>query len=135
MCTVPHAALFVKSIVRVCEIQSANTHNGVGFRVQPGGLNVYDKIISFVAAGREAYKSKQSKLLDMLRAYESYRATNYIRSFFVGQLGFPALRAQIGTRVVRGQEALDQMMLIVTTEGGQKSYQTGTMKPLSVNEK
>ncbi|OGN34598.1 MAG: hypothetical protein A3G02_02385 [Candidatus Yanofskybacteria bacterium RIFCSPLOWO2_12_FULL_44_13b] len=99
------------------------------------GLNVYDKIISFVAAGREAYKSTQSKLLDMLRAYESYRATNYIRSFFVGQLGFPALRAQIGTRVVRGQEALDQMMLIVTTEGGQKSYQTGTMKPLSVNEK
>lgn len=77
-----------------------------------GQLDVYDKIISFVAAGREAYKFKQ---LDMIRAYESYRQTGWVRSFFIERIGYPSLRAQIGTQVVRGADALSQMELIVTT--------------------
>src|SRR3990167_9253962 len=60
-----------------------------------GQLDVYDKIISFVASGREAYKAKQSKQLDMLRAYESYRQTGWVRSLFVNWIGYPSLRAQI----------------------------------------
>lgn len=97
-----------------------------------GQLDVYDKIISFVAAGREAYKAKQSKLLDMIRAYRTYRDTGWIRSGFVARVGYPSLEARIGTKVVRGQEALDQMSLIVTTEATNQSYESGKMKALTV---
>ncbi|MDP3793904.1 MAG: hypothetical protein Q8R07_04080, partial [Candidatus Uhrbacteria bacterium] len=95
-----------------------------------GQLDVYDKIISFVAAGREAYKAKQSKQLDMIRAYESFRQTGWVRSWFIDRVGYPSLRAQIGTKVVRGSDALAQMELIVTTEATNQAYQTGTMKSL-----
>jgi len=95
-----------------------------------GQLDVYDKIASFVSAGREAYKAKQSKLLDMVRAYENYRQIGWVRHLFVDWIGYPSLRAQIGTQVVRGPEALAQMELIVTTEATSQAYQTGQMKPL-----
>ena len=97
-----------------------------------GQLDVYDKIISFVASGREAYKAKQSKQLDMLRAYESYRQTGWVRSLFVNWIGYPSLRAQIGQKVVRGTDALSQMELIVTTETTNQSYESGKMKALTV---
>ncbi|OGN01679.1 MAG: hypothetical protein A3I26_03515 [Candidatus Yanofskybacteria bacterium RIFCSPLOWO2_02_FULL_43_10] len=99
-----------------------------------GQLDVYDKIISFVASGREAYKAKQSKQLDMLRAYESYRQTGWVRSLFVNWIGYPSLRAQIGQKVVRGTDALSQMELIVTTETTNQSYESGKMKALTVPE-
>lgn len=95
-----------------------------------GQLDVYDKIISFVAAGREAFKAKQSKQLDMIRAYENYRQTGWVRNWFIERIGYPALRAQIGQRVVRGADALAQMELIVTTEATNQSYESGKMKPL-----
>jgi hypothetical protein len=95
-----------------------------------GQLDVYDKIISFVAFVREAYKSKQSKFLDMIRVYENYRQTGWVRSFFVERIGYPALRAQIGQKVLRGVDALSQMELIVTTEATNQAYESGKMKPL-----
>lgn len=95
-----------------------------------GQLDVYDKIISFVAAGREAYKAKQSKQLDMIRAYENYRETGWVRSWFIERIGYPSLRAQIGEKVVRGEAALAQMELIVTTEATNQAYQSGKMKAL-----
>ncbi len=100
-----------------------------------GQLDVYDKIISFVASGREAFKAKQSKQLDMIRAYESYRQTGWVRSWFIDRIGYPSLRAQIGTQVVRGPDALAQMELIVTTEATNRAYQSGTMKSLEVPTK
>lgn len=97
-----------------------------------GQLDVYDKVISFVSAGREAYKAKQSKQLDMIRVYENYRQTGWVRSIFIDKIGYPALRAQIGTKVLRGADALTQMELIVTTETTNQSYVSGKMKPLTV---
>ena len=96
-----------------------------------GQLDVYDKVISFVSAGREAYKAKQSKQLDMIRAYESYRNTGIVRSWAVAKAGYPSLRAQIGEKVVRDEDALGQMELIDTTEATNTAYQTGKMKALT----
>lgn len=96
-----------------------------------GQLDIYDKIVSFISAGREAYKAKQSKQLDMIRAYDKFRNTGFVRSWAVARIGYPTLRAQIGKQVVRGPEALDQMNLIVTTEATDNAYQSGQMKPLS----
>ena len=95
-------------------------------------LDVYDKIVDYVAAKREAYKQTQNKLLDMLRAYDTYREDGLIRSVLVRSLGFPSqgLEARIGTSVKRGHEARDQMYLIVLTEDAKQAYETGTDKPL-----
>ncbi|OGN18378.1 MAG: hypothetical protein A3E34_00655 [Candidatus Yanofskybacteria bacterium RIFCSPHIGHO2_12_FULL_43_11] len=70
----------------------------------------------------------------MLRAYESYRQTGWVRSLFVNWIGYPSLRAQIGQKVVRGTDALSQMELIVTTETTNQSYESGKMKALTVPE-
>ena len=95
-------------------------------------LNVYDKSVSFVAAGREAYKAKQTKLLDEIRVYDKWRTSGYVQHYVISWMGFPGviLEARIGKKVLRGQEALDQMKLIVTTSGTREAYETGTMEPL-----
>ncbi len=92
-------------------------------------LSTYDRIADFVRAGREAFKNKQSKMLDMLRAYDTWRQENLLRAFFINTfLHFPSngLEARIGTSKVTGQAALDQMWTIVTTGDTQKAFQTGT---------
>ncbi len=96
------------------------------------GLNIYDKIVDYVRAGRESYKQKQSKLLDMLRAYDRWRQSGIIHSKLVVLTGFPshALRAQIGVNATFGEQALSQMYVIVLTSDAIKAYQTGVQDPL-----
>ena len=100
------------------------------------GLNVYDKVIDYVAAGRESYKQQQSKLLDMLREYDTWRRSGLIHKQFVKVSGFPSsdLRAQIGAKAVTGEAALEQMRLIVTTSSTQEAYTTGTQEPMVIGK-
>lgn len=97
-------------------------------------LDIYDKIVSFVQSGRESYKNKQDKLLDQMRAYDTWRRTGLVRSQVVATLGFPSenLEARVGAKVVTGAAAREQMLLIVTTSDTKKAYETGTMEPLKV---
>lgn len=98
------------------------------------GLDMYDKVASLVSSGREAYKAKQSKLLDQLRAYDNWRKQGFVRSWLVNQLGFPSdnLEARIGTKVSRAKDARDQMYLIVLASDAKNAYETGTLEPLKV---
>ncbi|MDZ4836994.1 MAG: hypothetical protein SGJ27_24695 [Candidatus Melainabacteria bacterium] len=98
-----------------------------------GQLDLYDRIVDFVRAGREAYKSKQTKLIDMLRVYDYWRQEGLVKSMFLGNF-FPsqALNARIGASVQRGQAALDQMYIIVLTSDTKKAYETGTDEPMQV---
>ena len=95
-----------------------------------GQLDLYDRIVDFVRAGREAYKQKQSKLLDQLRAYDKWRQDGIVKSV----LGIPsdALEARIGTKVPRGVAARDQMYVIVLTSDTKKAYETGVDEPMQV---
>ena len=97
-------------------------------------LKVYDKIVDFIKSGRETYKQKQSKLLDMLRAYDTWRNEGLIRPSLIRMLGFPSqnLEARIGTTVKRGEEARNQMYLIVLTDSTVDAYQTGRQNPLPI---
>ena len=100
-----------------------------------GQLDLYDRIVDFVRAGREAYKQKQSKLLDQLRAYDRWRQDGIVRSIVVKSLlGIPsdALEARIGTSVTRGVAARDQMYMIVLTSDTKKAYEPGTDEPMKV---
>ncbi|MBI2449923.1 MAG: hypothetical protein HYV47_00125 [Candidatus Nealsonbacteria bacterium] len=98
------------------------------------GLDVYDKVVNYVAAGREGYRATQSKLLDMLRAYDSWRETGIVKSQAVRMLGFPSsrLEARIGDQSLKGVEARDRMYRIVLAPDALKAYESGTMEPLKV---
>jgi hypothetical protein len=94
----------------------------------------YQKVQDAVFSGREAYKNQQTRLLDMLREYDTWRNSGLIHKHVVSMVGAPSqnLKAQIGTQINRGQDAEDQMYLIVTAGDAQKAYQTGTMDPLDL---
>ena len=97
-----------------------------------GGLDSYDEIIDYVAAGREAFKNEQSKLLDQIRAYDTWSESGIFKPMMIDFLGFPSdtLRAQIGEEFVTGDEALEQMRIIVTTGSVSQAFETGEQGPL-----
>jgi uncharacterized lipoprotein YehR (DUF1307 family) len=95
-------------------------------------INVYDKLVDEVRGGREAYKNVQSKFLDMIRDFDSWRQAGLVHSRFVSIVGCPNdnLEARIGTTVKRGPDALEQMKLIVNAEGVGEQFTTGVAEPL-----
>lgn len=92
----------------------------------------YATILDTISAGREAYKNKQDRLLDMLRAYDRWRNEGIISSILIDISGFPSgsLRAQVGENFVTGQDALDEMYQIVLTSAAVTAYETGELDPL-----
>jgi hypothetical protein len=96
-------------------------------------LKSYDKILLFVQANREAFRSQQQILLDMVRNYKSYSEGDIINSFIIHQLGFPSshLSAEIGGTKLLGTEALNQIEQIVTDDTTRASFTSGSMKPLA----
>jgi len=97
-------------------------------------LSIYDKIVDQIRAGRKAFQAQQDKLIDMLRAYDNWRASGLFQPWFIRHLGFPSehLEARIGKDVKHGADARDQMWLIVTTSDTKRAYETGTQDPLAV---
>lgn len=98
-------------------------------------LNVYDKVVDYIAAGREGYRNMQSKLLDQLRSYDTWRETDIVRNFVAESiLGFPGnnLEARIGQNVFTGPAARDKMYQIVLTPDVISAYETSRMEPLKV---
>lgn len=99
------------------------------------GLNIADKMLAYVQAGREGYRATQDKLLDMLKGYDAWRQDGYVQSWIIANvIGAPSdrLEARIGTTVYRGKEARDKMYTIVLTSDTKKAYESGTMEPLKV---
>lgn len=98
------------------------------------GLNIYDKIVNYIAAGREGYRASQDKLLDMLRAYDTWRGKGLVKNQVVRSLGFPSdrLEARVGQKAWRGAEARDRMYLIVLAPDAKKAYESGEMEPLKI---
>lgn len=98
------------------------------------GLNTYDTVLNTISSGRQAYKAKQSKLLDMLRSYDKWRKQDIIGSALISLGGFPSsnLRAQIGTDSVTGSAAEAKMYEIVLASQATQAYTTGTLEPLTI---
>lgn len=94
----------------------------------------YQKVQDAVLSGREAYKNQQTKLTDMLRDYDTWRNSGFIHSKMTSMVGAPSdnLVARIGTAVSRGQDAEDQMWVIVLASDAKKAYTTGEMDPLDL---
>lgn len=97
-------------------------------------LNVYDRVMEYVQAGREGYRQQQSKLLDMLRDFDKWRNTGLVNKQLVQMMGVPGhdLKAQIGDKVIYGEAAEKKMYQIVLASSAKKAYETGTLEPLKV---
>lgn len=98
------------------------------------GLDSYDEVIDVIRSGREGFRGQQEKLLDMLRRYDAWRDEDIIRSWFVSARGFPSDRVfvEIGGERITGQDALDEMWVIVLTEEAREAYDTKELEPLTV---
>lgn len=98
---------------------------------------LYGKVQDAVSSGREAYKNKQDKLLDMLREYETWKNSGFVHSKLASMVGAPSdnLVARVGMQANRGQDALDQMYVIVLTSQAKEAYETGEMDPLDLGPK
>lgn len=96
------------------------------------GLSTYDKVIDAINSGREAYKNKQSQLLDMARSYKTWLKSGLINKQLIAISGFPSddLTARVGPNVTRGQTALDQIETIILDEDTVNAYTTGQQGPL-----
>lgn len=94
-------------------------------------LGIYDKIVDLIATEREAFKQTQNALLSDVQAYKQWKSTGIIRQWFVAKY-FPSgnLEARIGTKVVTGAAALEQIQLIVTSQGTDDAFNTGKQDPL-----
>lgn len=95
----------------------------------------YQAVQKAIFDGRESYKNQQTRLLDMLRAYETWKESGLIHRQFVSMIGAPSdnLRAGIGDDVVYGQAALDRMYKIVLAGAAKDAYESGEMDPMDLN--
>jgi hypothetical protein len=98
-------------------------------------MAAWNSIQDYVTAGREGYRNQQSKLLDMLRSYDTWRETGFIKSTVIRILGFPSksLEARVGEITLTGEFARQKMYQIVLASDAINAYQTGIMDPLQVN--
>ena len=94
-------------------------------------LAIYDKIVDLIATERETFKQAQSKLLASVQQYKQWKNTDIIRQWFVAKY-FPSdnLEARIGTKVVTGAAALEQIQLLVTSQGTDDAFNSGKQDPL-----
>jgi hypothetical protein len=95
-------------------------------------MDNYGALQDYITAGRESYANKQTKLLDILRAYDTWRFSGLARPFLIRLLGFPSenLKARVGDFVFTGQSAVDKMYAIVLTERAVEAYEDGRLDPL-----
>jgi hypothetical protein len=94
----------------------------------------WGKIQDYISAGRAGYRATQSKLLDELRAYDTWRETGLIRRALVRIIGFPShnLEARVGEGLLTGELARQKMYQIVLASEARDAYKSGTMEPLEV---
>jgi hypothetical protein len=96
----------------------------------------YSKVQDAVIAGRDAYKNKQTKLLDMVRDYETWSETGLIKRQMIDTLGFPSKSLKVTDAGVTytGEDALARISSIVLTTDAVEAYETGTQDPLIAPE-
>jgi len=96
----------------------------------------YAKVQDLVVSGRNAYKNKQTKLLDMVRDYQTWSETGLIKRQMIDFLGFPSKSLKVTDAGVTytGEDALERIERIVLTSDAVDAYETGEQDPLILPE-
>ena len=84
----------------------------------------------------KAFKNQQDLLLSKLQTYKQWKSTGILRQWFVTKY-FPStnLEARIGTKVYNGAAALEQIQLIVTSQGTDDAFTSGKQGPIDFQPK
>lgn len=92
----------------------------------------WGKIQDYISSGRESYRNQQSKLLDQLRTYDTWRNSGVAKRFIISIIGMPSenLKARVGENLWEGDAALDKMYQIVLTSNTLDAYNDGVLEPL-----
>lgn len=95
------------------------------------GLNqAFERAHTTITGCRTDYRNIQSKLLDMLREYDSWRTGSLTVRMFGGDRPSDNLVAQIGSdRSRKGRDALDRMYTIVLVKDAKQAYEKGEIAP------
>lgn len=101
-----------------------------------GQLDVYDKLVLKVFAGRERFKNKQLYLYEQIRSYKRWLYSDPARSWVLRQVvGVPTglLQANTGKgRTASGADALELMELVVTSKATNEAFETGEEPGITV---
>lgn len=95
-------------------------------------LQIYDDLSRSISAGREAYKNKQSSVIDYATVAKIWFRQGLIRSSLVRSMGYPddTLTAMQGTTKLTGWAALEYISTPIINEATTQAYTTGKMEPI-----
>lgn len=90
----------------------------------------WNRLYSTTEGCRSDFTNAQKKLSDNLQVFDNWRNGGWtVRTFGGADYPTDALKAQVGNQTYTGQDALDKMSKMLTTQGAQDAYQTGVIKP------
>jgi hypothetical protein len=97
------------------------------------GLNIYDKILPTVSAGREALRNKQNMLIERAQKYNYWRKEGIFRAWVLNGM-YPSrdLQIKVGGRMFYGEEALNHLSEPITNTITEDAFQKQKMEPLKV---
>jgi hypothetical protein len=97
----------------------------------------YANVQDLVVSGRNAYKNKQTKLLDMIKDYNTWTEEDLFRKFVLNSIvGAPTdnLAVTDAGKTYYGVDALEQISQLVLTQEAVDAYETGMQDPLIMPE-
>lgn len=97
------------------------------------GLNIYDKILPAIQAGREAIRNKQNLRIEKAQAYNYWRKEGIFRAWILSGI-YPSrdLTFKVGDHTYYAADALEKMAEPISTESVNKTFETGVEKPLEI---
>lgn len=95
------------------------------------GLNAaFERVYTIAVGCRTDYRGKQSKLLDQLGSYDTWRTGTWKVRTFGSEFPSNNLVARIGNSTpARGRDALDKMYQIVVVKDVNDAYTSGVLTP------
>ncbi len=97
------------------------------------GLNIYDKVLTSIAAGREAIRNKQNLRIEMAQAFNNWRKQGFVRSRILNGV-YPStdLTFKVGDKTYVAVEALEKMSEPISTANVNDSFEKGVEKPIKM---
>lgn len=97
------------------------------------GLNIYDKVLPAIQAGREAIRNKQNLRVEKAQAYNYWRKEGIFRAWVLSGI-YPSrdLHFKVGGVDYYATEALEKMAEPLSTANVNKSFETGLEAPVKI---
>lgn len=100
------------------------------------GLEIYDRILPAISAGREGIRNKQNLRIEKAQAYDYWRKEGIFRAWVLSGI-YPSrdLQFKVGDKMYYAAEALEKMTEPISTADVNKSFESGLESPLQLNKK